>query len=125
MPEEPPSKKRRSVDSSPRPVHHSPRKGLRLILTEERVVEFKEQLDKIVKQGDQNHKALEILRALETLKAVNLDILRKTQIGWVVNDLRKNSKDPEVVRLSKDILKTWKKVVPESEDNRKRKSSSD
>ena len=89
------------------------------------MVEFKEQLDKIVKQGDQNHKALEILRALETLKAVNLDILRKTQIGWVVNDLRKNSKDPEVVRLSKDILKTWKKVVPESEDNRKRKSSSD
>jgi len=100
-------------------------KGLRLILTEERVTEFKEQLDKIVRQGDSHQKALDILRALETLKAVNLDILRKTQIGWVVNDLRKTSRDPEVVRLSKDILKTWKKVVPESEDNRKRKTSSD
>lgn len=125
---EPALKKRRSQNSEARPVIHSPKeqgRGLRLILTEERVVEFKEQLEKIVKHGESDAKAIDILRSIETLKAINLEILKTTQIGWVVNDLRKTSSNPEVIRLSKDILKTWKKIVPETDDAKKRKSMND
>jgi len=125
---EPALKKRKSSNSESRPLNHSPKeqgKGLRLILTEERVLEFKEQLEQIVKHGESEAKAVEILKSIETLKAINLEILKTTQIGWVVNDLRKTSHNQEVIRLSKDILKTWKKIVPENDEAKKRKNMSD
>lgn len=51
-----------------------------------------------------------MLKALQTL-SIDLDILTKTRIGMTVNDLRKNSKDEEVISLSKTLIKSWKKFL--------------
>jgi len=86
-------------------------KGLRMKLTQERAEELKEQLKKIIKHGETDNKAMDVLRSIESLKAINQEILMKTQIGFVINDLRKTSQNTEVNRYSKDILKKWKKIV--------------
>ena len=38
-----------------------------------------------------------------------------------VNSLRKSSKDDEVVTLAKSLIKTWKKLVPETADKKEDK----
>lgn len=45
---------------------------------------------------------------------INLDVLTKTRIGMTVNALRKSSTDEEVIRLSKTLIKNWKKFVSSS-----------
>jgi len=60
--------------------------------------------------------ALDLLKALQNLK-IDLDILTSTRIGMAVNELRKCSKDEEVINLSKKLIKNWKKLLasnPES-----------
>lgn len=42
---------------------------------------------------------------------IDLDILTKTRIGMTVNELRKCSKDDEVMNLSKTLIKNWKKFL--------------
>lgn len=54
--------------------------------------------------------ALDLLKELQGL-SVNLTILTKTRIGKTVNDLRKLSKDEEVISLSKTLIKNWKKFL--------------
>lgn len=54
--------------------------------------------------------ALDLLKELQTLN-VDLDILTKTRIGMTVNELRKCSKDDEVIGLSKTLIKNWKKFL--------------
>lgn len=51
-----------------------------------------------------------MLKALQSLN-IDLDILTKTRIGMTVNDLRKSSKDEEVISLSKSLIKSWKKFL--------------
>lgn len=43
--------------------------------------------------------------------AINLDVLTKTRIGMTVNNLRKSSKDEEVISLCKTLIKNWKKFL--------------
>merc|ERR1719509_449143 len=45
----------------------------------------------------------------------SLQILTNTRIGMTVNALRKASKDDELIGLSKSLIKSWKKFVPEEE----------
>ena len=37
------------------------------------------------------------------------------RIGMTVNNLRKSSKDDEIITVAKSLIKTWKKFVPEGE----------
>lgn len=60
-------------------------------------------------QGTDNQ-ALDLLKTLQTLN-VNLDILTNTRIGMTVNDLRKHSRDEEVIALSKTLIKVWKRFL--------------
>lgn len=54
--------------------------------------------------------ALDLLKELQT-QNIDLDILTKTRIGMTVNELRKCSKDDEVISLSKTLIKNWKKCL--------------
>lgn len=51
-----------------------------------------------------------------------LQILTNTRIGMTVNDLRKHSRDEEVIALSKTLIKVWKRFLADTP--RKESSSS-
>lgn len=51
-----------------------------------------------------------MLKVLQTLN-IDLDILSKTRIGMTVNELRKTTKDEEVISLSKTLIKSWKRFI--------------
>lgn len=53
---------------------------------------------------------MDLLKALQILN-IDLDLLTKTRIGMTVNELRKNSKDEEVISLSKALIKHWKRFL--------------
>lgn len=63
-------------------------------------------------QGNDSQ-ALDLLKTLQTLN-VNLEILTNTRIGMTVNDLRKNSRDEEVIALSKTLIKVWKRFLADT-----------
>lgn len=54
--------------------------------------------------------AMDLLRALQNLN-IDLFILTKTRVGMTVNELRKCSKDDDVIALSKNLIKNWKKLL--------------
>lgn len=54
--------------------------------------------------------ALDLLKELQTLH-IDLQILTQTRIGMTVNELRKCSKDDDVIGLSKTLIKNWKKFL--------------
>lgn len=54
---------------------------------------------------------MDLLRVLQKLE-INLEILTKTRIGMTVNELRKSSKDDEVIALAKSLIKNWKRLLP-------------
>lgn len=53
---------------------------------------------------------MDLLKTLQTL-SINLEILTKTRIGMTVNELRKSSKDEEVIALAKTLIKNWKRFL--------------
>merc|ERR1719322_1859328 len=57
--------------------------------------------------------ALDLLRSLNETK-MNLQILTKTRIGMTVNALRKSSQDEDVITLAKNLIKAWKKFLPDN-----------
>lgn len=65
---------------------------------------------------------MDLLKALQKLN-IDLDILTKTRIGMTVNDLRKSSKDEEVISLSKTLIKNWKKFLANSPSSKGGNSS--
>lgn len=90
-----------------------------------------EQIKEVGSKGDSGQ-ALDLLKSLNETK-MNLQILTKTRIGMTVNALRKTSQDEEVVTLAKNLIKAWKKFLPdnsgsgssEKEKKDKRKSDGD
>lgn len=60
--------------------------------------------------GTGQEQALDLLRVLQNLN-IDLNILTKTRIGMTVNELRKCSKDDEVITLAKTLIKNWKKCL--------------
>ncbi|KAM7538794.1 hypothetical protein Aperf_G00000054675 [Anoplocephala perfoliata] len=57
--------------------------------------------------------ALQCLHRLQETD-MNLDILTKTGIGILINTLRKKSTNAEITTLGKQLIKQWKKLVPET-----------
>lgn len=60
--------------------------------------------------GTGQEQALDLLKVLQNLN-IDLNILTKTRIGMTVNELRKCSKDDEVIGLAKVLIKNWKKFL--------------
>jgi len=89
----------------------------RKMSVEEEVLRIHKKLSKMTSNGSENQaQALDLLKALQNLK-IDLDLLTSTRIGMAVNELRKCSKDEEVINLSKKLIKNWKKLLasnPES-----------
>ena len=66
---------------------------------------------------------MDLLKHLQKLK-IDLDILTNTRIGMTVNELRKCTKDDEVIALSKVLIKDWKKFLPKKSEIKDSPSSS-
>ncbi|XP_004531187.1 transcription elongation factor S-II [Ceratitis capitata] len=78
---------------------------------EEEVFKIQKKIQKITSNdGTGQEQALDLLKALQTLN-INLEILTKTRIGMTVNELRKSSKDEEVISLAKTLIKNWKRFL--------------
>lgn len=93
---------------------------------EEDVLKIRSKLEKMISSNtaDQSS-ALDILKSLQDLP-MNLEVLQKTRIGMTVNNFRKASSNEEVISLSKNLIKVWKKLLPDnnSKSDKKEKSSS-
>ncbi|CAD7086397.1 unnamed protein product [Hermetia illucens] len=78
---------------------------------EEEVFKIQKKLNKMTSpDGTGQEQAFDLLKTLQTLD-INLDILTKTRIGMTVNELRKSSKDEEVISLAKTLIKNWKRFL--------------
>ena len=59
-------------------------------------------------------KAPGIIRTLSEL-ILDIEILRKSKIGFTVDKLRKATKDEDIKKSAKDLLKSWHKLEIKSE----------
>jgi len=86
---------------------------------EDDVMRIRRKLENITEQlkeaGDQSDtgQALDLLKSLSDTK-MNLQILTKTRIGMTVNALRKTSSDEDVITFAKNLIKAWKKFLPDN-----------
>ncbi|KAK4291339.1 hypothetical protein Pmani_035834 [Petrolisthes manimaculis] len=85
---------------------------------EEEVLKIKKKLDKMTASDGDQTQALDILKTLQGLP-INFQVLSKTRIGMTVNALRKASTDEEVISTAKQLIKNWKKFVPDKKDDDK------
>ncbi|XP_071515205.1 transcription elongation factor S-II [Panulirus ornatus] len=83
---------------------------------EEEVLKIKKKLDKMTSTDGDQSQALDILKVLQGLP-INFQVLSKTRIGMTVNALRKASTDEEVISTAKQLIKNWKKFVPDKKDD--------
>ncbi|VDL96455.1 unnamed protein product [Schistocephalus solidus] len=73
-------------------------------------------LDKMMKRNSiDNELTLKYLHRLQETD-MTLDILTKTGIGIIINKIRKETDCSEVTSLGKQLIKEWKKLVPEKVD---------
>lgn len=94
---------------------------------EEEVLKIQKKLGKMTSSdGTGQEQAMDLLRELQRLN-IDLDILTKTRIGMTVNELRKCSKDDDVISLAKSLIKSWKRFLaatPPSKESAKESSKS-
>lgn len=92
---------------------------------EEEVFKIQKKMSKITSNGDGSgqDQALDLLKALQQLN-INLEILTKTRIGMTVNELRKSSKDEEVISLAKTLIKNWKRFLANTTSSKDSNSNS-
>ncbi|XP_027203932.2 RNA polymerase II elongation factor [Dermatophagoides pteronyssinus] len=85
---------------------------------DEELMRAAKKLDKIAVRKDTSSasQAVDILKALQRMK-ITLDQIQKTNIGKIVNHLRKSIHDEEISSLSKSLIKTWKKLLNEKDGN--------
>merc|ERR1712168_792505 len=82
---------------------------------EDEVLKIKKKLDKMTASGADQTQALDLLKLLHGLP-INFHVLSKTRIGMSVNALRKASSDEDVISTAKQLIKNWKKFVPDKKD---------
>lgn len=91
---------------------------------EEEVLRIHKKISKMTSSSGENQsQALDLLKVLQNLK-IDLEILTSTRIGMAVNELRKCSKDEEVINLSKKLIKNWKKLLSSPDSPKSQKSTS-
>jgi len=64
-----------------------------------------------------SRKALELLRSLVNIP-ITMMVLQDTHIGMVVNKVRRQFDDPEIVSLGRSIMRKWKKMYDEYRGSR-------
>jgi len=79
---------------------------------EEDVLKIGKKLEKKI-SNDECDSALDVLERLKETK-MSLEVLQKTKIGMTVNNLRKQTKDDQVIATAKALIKNWKKLLPDS-----------
>lgn len=79
---------------------------------EEDVLKIGKKLEKKI-SNDECDSALDVLERLKECK-MTLEVLQKTKIGMTVNNLRKQTKDDQVIATAKALIKSWKKLLPDS-----------
>ncbi|XP_052216506.1 transcription elongation factor A protein 1-like isoform X2 [Dreissena polymorpha] len=95
--------------------------------TEDEVLKIRSKLEKMISsKTTEQSSAVDLLKKLQDLP-MNLDVLQKTRIGITVNNFRRACKTEEVISLSKNLIKIWKKLLPadsSSKPDKKEKASS-
>jgi transcription elongation factor S-II len=82
-------------------------------MTEEEIVKLNQKLKKMIDKSEIDESvARDLLVRFEELH-VNLIILQKTGIGKTVNELRRATTNEDLSTTAKNLLKKWKKLVPE------------
>lgn len=82
--------------------------------TEEEVLKIGKKLEKMIANKTTDHSsAPDLLKALQDIP-ITLEALQKTRIGVTVNNFRKATTSEEVINLSKNLIKSWKKLLPDS-----------
>lgn len=92
---------------------------------EEDVLKLRSKLEKMISSDTVDHSSsLDVLKSLQDLP-MNLEVLQKTRIGMTVNNFRKASTNEDVIALAKNLIKIWKKLLPDSnaKSDKKDKSS--
>jgi len=79
---------------------------------EEDVLKIGKKLEKKI-SNDECDSALDVLERLKETR-MTLEVLQKTKIGMTVNNLRKQTKDDQVIATAKALIKSWKKLLPDS-----------
>jgi len=87
--------------------------------TKDEVHKIKKKLDKIVSKEDEESQAMDLLKALKDLP-IDYKVLSKTGIGQSVNAIRKASKDEDVQQEARQMIKSWKGLVPKDDKKDKR-----
>lgn len=81
------------------------------------VLKIGKKLEKMISsKSTDDSLGLDLLKALQKLP-MTLDVLTKTRVGMTVNNFRKTCKKEEVVTLAKALIKSWKKLLPESQSS--------
>ena len=54
---------------------------------------------------------------------ITLDLIQRTRIGLIVNNLRKSIADEDVGALSKTLIKSWKKLLDQKDHSSSQKDN--
>merc|ERR1719319_188196 len=94
---------------------------------ENKVTKLRDKLEKILDHGGDWRDTIDILKKLDKLEDLNLQILTSTKIVWTVNDIRRYSRHPEVVEFARKVVKRLTRIMPKnyrSKGKDQRKTSS-
>ena len=84
---------------------------------EEDVMRIKKKLEKMMKTNEIDISvSMDMLNALKK-QNIDLQILKNTGIGVVLNNLRRSCNSEDLGTLAKNLLKNWKKLVAEESTN--------
>lgn len=90
--------------------------------SEDEVLRIGRKLDKMVAKNTTEN-AVDVLKALKCIP-MTLETLQKTRIGMSVNSVRKQTTSEEVASAAKQLIKGWKKLVPEPQLKKSESSKS-
>merc|ERR1719319_1217351 len=81
---------------------------------ENKVGKVRNKLEKILDNGGDWRDTMDILKKLDKLEDLNLQILTSTKIVWTVNDIRRYSRHPEVVEFARKVVKRLNRIMPKN-----------
>jgi len=91
-----------------------------IVRTEEEVKNFKLILDKLIESSSLEHEEERIVDVLKSLSKIcmNVDLLRTTDIGSSLKEIRKAFSDKSIGTLTKQLIVKWKKDCSLASDGR-------
>jgi len=80
--------------------------------TEKEVAYVRKRLEHMMDYGGDWRKTMDLLRMLDRLDEVNLQIMTSTKIMWTLDDLQRYNRHPEVTDFTRRIVKRWRRLTP-------------